>query len=175
MSVNTKMTAIADEIRTLSGTTDPMGLDAMATNVSNANEEIADQEALMEQLRSALEGKSVGGGGGSSSGLQFIQCKPEDGLEIPLPDHNIFNYMLIVMFGSYTESFDNVPTLVHYQYDKNSDSGRWTRTSIGLGAAFELSIDSAESVLKFKSSDPSADISTVYYCNLYVPRPISTT
>lgn len=63
MSVNTKMTAIADEIRTLSGTTSPMGLDAMATNVSNANEEIADQEALMEQLRSALEGKSVEGEG----------------------------------------------------------------------------------------------------------------
>lgn len=61
-TVGTKMTAIADEIRTLSGTTDPMGLDAMATNVSEANTEISDQADLIAQLASALEGKSVSGG-----------------------------------------------------------------------------------------------------------------
>ena len=61
MSVNEKMTAIADEIRELSGTTEAMGLDAMANNVSNANIEIANQEELLAEIASALEEKIAGG------------------------------------------------------------------------------------------------------------------
>ena len=40
MSINSKMTAIANEIRELSGTTGAMGLDAMATHISEANDTI---------------------------------------------------------------------------------------------------------------------------------------
>ena len=61
MSVNEKMTAIADEIRELSGTTEAMGLDAMTSNLSNANTEIANQEELLAEIASALEGKAAGG------------------------------------------------------------------------------------------------------------------
>ena len=61
MSVNTKMTAIADEIRELSGTTDPMGLDVMATNVQEANTEISDQSGIIEQIGYALLGKTRSG------------------------------------------------------------------------------------------------------------------
>lgn len=68
MSVNTKMTAIADEIRVLSGTTETMGLDAMATNVGNANDEIAEQAALIEQIAAGLVGKMGSGSGGSGTG-----------------------------------------------------------------------------------------------------------
>ena len=50
MSVNTKMTAIADEIRTLSGTTGTMGLDAMATNVNSANTKVDSQSDLLAQI-----------------------------------------------------------------------------------------------------------------------------
>lgn len=62
MSINTKMTAIANEIRTLSGTTGKMGLDAMATNVNEANAEISEQENLIGQIVAALENKAAGGG-----------------------------------------------------------------------------------------------------------------
>ena len=58
---NTKMTAIADEIRELSSTTDPMGLDAMATHIGVANSEIVNQTDLIIQLISAVEGKSGNG------------------------------------------------------------------------------------------------------------------
>ena len=64
MSVNSKMTAIADEIRELSGTTGTMGLDAMATNVGEANDEIGTQADVLAQVVAALEGKAAGGGSG---------------------------------------------------------------------------------------------------------------
>lgn len=65
-TVNQKMTALADEIRTLSGTTGTMGLDAMATNVNQANTEVSEQSTLIEQIAAALEGKVAGGGSGST-------------------------------------------------------------------------------------------------------------
>lgn len=61
MSVNSKMTALADEIRELSGTTEKIGLDDMTTHVANANTEIDDQTALLEQAIAALEGKTAVG------------------------------------------------------------------------------------------------------------------
>lgn len=64
MSVNAKMTAIADEIRTLSGTTEAMGLDAMATHIGEANDEVDSQVELLAQAVASLEGKASGGGSG---------------------------------------------------------------------------------------------------------------
>lgn len=61
MSVKAKMTAIADEIRELSGTSGAMGLDAMATNLGDANTEVSGQADLIAQIASALEGKASGG------------------------------------------------------------------------------------------------------------------
>ena len=64
MSVNSKMTALADEIRVLSGTTEAMGIDAMKTHVGEANEEVGSQANLIAQIITALDGKASDGGSG---------------------------------------------------------------------------------------------------------------
>ena len=61
MSVNSKMTALADEIRELSGASEAIGLDAMKTYVNEANTDVATEANLIEQIASALEGKAAGG------------------------------------------------------------------------------------------------------------------
>ena len=60
MSVNSKMTAIANKIRALLGITGTMGMDAMASNIGKAQEEVDNQAALIEQLRTILAGKAGG-------------------------------------------------------------------------------------------------------------------
>ena len=53
------LTTIADEIRTLSGTTDTMGLNAMATHVGNANTNVSTEANLIAQIATALGGKAI--------------------------------------------------------------------------------------------------------------------
>ena len=67
MSVNTKMTALADEIRTLSSTTEKIGLDEMATHVEEANTEISSQTELIEQIAEAVRTKATPSGGTDTS------------------------------------------------------------------------------------------------------------
>lgn len=61
MSVNSKMTAIADPIRTLSGETGKMGLDAMAGHLGDTVAEVSEQHSLIAQIKTALEGKATNG------------------------------------------------------------------------------------------------------------------
>ena len=62
MSVNSKMTSIANEVRTLAGVSDKLSLDSMATHISDSNQEIQDQTELIGLIADALKDKAVSGG-----------------------------------------------------------------------------------------------------------------
>lgn len=62
MSVNSEMTVIANNIRTLTGKTEKMGLDAMQSNLNSAVNEVDTQADLIKQIKAALEGKAAAGG-----------------------------------------------------------------------------------------------------------------
>lgn len=64
MSVNSKMTAIADKVRALLGISGKIGLDAMADNLGTAVDACDSQAELIAQIKTALEGKAAGGSGG---------------------------------------------------------------------------------------------------------------
>jgi hypothetical protein len=72
MSVNEKMKAIADEVRELSGTSDALGLDAMAVQISAANAQVANQDELIQQIKTALQGKPV-----NSKNYELITIKQD--------------------------------------------------------------------------------------------------
>jgi len=63
MSINSKMTALADEIRELSGTTITKSIDSMTADVDAANTEISEQMDLIAQISTALDGKASASGG----------------------------------------------------------------------------------------------------------------
>lgn len=69
MSVNSKMTAIADKIRTLLGTSGTMGMDAMSTNLGTAVNACDAQASLIQQIKTAIEEKGEGGSGSVGKGL----------------------------------------------------------------------------------------------------------
>ena len=54
--------AIADEVRELSGVTGNMSLNAMKTNLGEANDEVSEQTDLIAQIVSALDNKAVSDG-----------------------------------------------------------------------------------------------------------------
>lgn len=77
------LTAIADEVRELSGTTELMSPDAMATNIEDANSEVNSQTGLLAQLATALEGKAAGG---AAPVLQEKTITPSTSLQNVIPD-----------------------------------------------------------------------------------------
>lgn len=68
MSLNQKMTGLADEVRTLSGTASPLGIDAMASTLHTENENfetnLTQQNDLITQIANLVATKANPGGGG---------------------------------------------------------------------------------------------------------------
>ena len=53
-TINSKMTALADEVRELSGSIEPLSIDAMTTNIGNANDEVSTQADLINQIMTTV-------------------------------------------------------------------------------------------------------------------------
>ena len=121
-TLSTKMTAIADEIRELSGTTEALGLDAMATNLGEANDEVASQTGLLARVISALDGKASGGSGSVETctvqfinGPPFINCHYTDGntMTVEAAD-TLSNYAITVPVNSIIAAQASMEQLIIY-------------------------------------------------------------
>lgn len=61
-TVATKITALADEVREISGATNKLSIDAMTEHVNNANNEVNSQASKIAEISALLDGKGVPGG-----------------------------------------------------------------------------------------------------------------
>lgn len=86
MSVKTKMTAIADKIRSILGISGKMGLDAMVSNLQTCEDEVDLQEGLLEEALSTLNGKASGGSTAQNAALQNKEITPSANEQIVTPD-----------------------------------------------------------------------------------------
>lgn len=80
MGIHSKMTAIADKIRTLLGITGTMGLDAMSENLDAAVNQNNSQAELIYLIKAALVGKGAGDGV-SDITLDSITLTPQKTLQ----------------------------------------------------------------------------------------------
>jgi hypothetical protein len=64
MSLKSKMTALADEVRDLSGTTDSKSIESMTSDLEGVNNEISTQGDLIAQLQAAVDSLPEAGNGG---------------------------------------------------------------------------------------------------------------
>ena len=81
------MTPLADQVRTLSGTTGPKGVETMTTDIDVANSEISEQASLISQITSALEGKA--GGDGGSVETSVVTLSLANGMKAQYTDSNM--------------------------------------------------------------------------------------
>lgn len=68
-TVSTKMTALANEIREISGATNKLSIDAMTTHLNAANAEVTEQESIIADMNEVLDNlgaENVGGGSGGA-------------------------------------------------------------------------------------------------------------
>lgn len=119
MSVNSKMTAIADELRALMGATGALTLDGMAQQAGAANDAADAQAGLIAQITEALQGKA-GASGGSVTlpyGVEEIivtEIVPAEditsGYDIPvtLPSSSEYN-MRVFAFMNEVKHEDDLP------------------------------------------------------------------
>ena len=75
-NIKTKMTALADEVRELSGTTTPKSIDIMTSDVGVANTEIAEQADLITQIKSVVNNLPEAGSSETDITLQNKTVTP---------------------------------------------------------------------------------------------------
>ena len=131
MSVHSKMTAIADEIRELSGTTGTMGLDAMAEHVSDANDAVDSQENLIAQISAALEGKAGGGGASVETCTVTVTNEVDAGkMYCTILTNGVCEAQLVSLPSNRTVTVDNVVSGSSASIIRSSVSGMETTGDI---------------------------------------------
>ena len=136
MSVNSKMTAIADELRALMGATGALTLDGMAQQAGAANDAADAQAGLIAQITEALEGKAGAGAlktgtfTAATSGIQtithglgkipdyFVMCMQDDSGK---KTKSVINVFATPMRQFFCYSNSNLSGFTIYQQDSETN------------------------------------------------------
>ena len=91
MALIDKLTNIADKIRTIHGSSDGMSLTDMSNNLGEVANTCDVQYELIQQIKTALEGKSASGGGsdGGTSGIYMAKITPAEEVGNFIVTHNL--------------------------------------------------------------------------------------
>lgn len=128
MSVNTKLTNLANEIREISGTTTKKSLDVMTSDISAANDLIDEQETLLNDLRDIVDTLP--------EPISGVEYHPDDngngGLSIDRSFNNIeFNIDNRISLTGYTTVFASGD--VDSQLDLTSFNGQVSAPNLSAG------------------------------------------
>jgi uncharacterized phage infection (PIP) family protein YhgE len=138
MSVNEKMTAIANEVRTISNTDEVMGLDKMAEYLNDANAEVNSQTDLIAQIQSALQGKAAGSGGGTietvTGKITYLET-PDSGTSVYYIDENGELASLTEKSGVINVMKGSILYVMAMSSVCNLTSGGATKISVGYGVS----------------------------------------
>ena len=108
MSIKSRMTAIADRIRSILGISGSMGLEDMASNLQMCKNEVDLQENLLSIALTALEGKASGGTGSSDVILQNKQVTPSTANQLITPDTGYNGLSYVSVAGDSDLTPDNI-------------------------------------------------------------------
>ena len=175
MSVNSKMTAIANEIRELSGSNEKMGLDSMANilNTENINlttetaiytNELAELQTKITALEDALEGKAGSGSNISANAGEWIQLSslPQTYLAAP----GAKTYYLEVPLNTIAFLVDRVSESYCMYYRTSLDSYNLTYW-IGCFDSVKLLTDEGSLYLEIKIDEVVTNPSNIYILPIY--------
>lgn len=101
---DTTLTGMADQIRTMHGTTDAMAPSTMITKLQDANEEISGQEALLVEIANTLQTKAIG----TPPKLQSKTVTPSASSQTVAADSGYDGLSLVTVNGSENLVAENI-------------------------------------------------------------------
>lgn len=146
MSINSTMTALADEVRELSGKTGKLTLAGMTTEVAGGNDKISAQTDLISQIKAALEGKAGGGGGIVPTGTKEITENGEYD---------------VTAFAKVDVEVPDVPAVVDELDAKENGTYRAADDGLEGYSVVTVNVPSEEPVLQEGSATPTKSRQTV--------------
>lgn len=148
MSVHSKMTALADEIRELSGTTTTKSIDAMTSDVSAANDEVVEQADLIAQIKSAVDSLPNTGGGGvnkipfliKSSSDTYDLFEAEEGMTWEQFVNSSYKDNIVLHTATASSPFMFSITSSSQKYIETIPGGQYITTGDGFPAILATSV-----------------------------------